>query len=334
MRILIFCVFLLFSIFKDSLGQQLEGGLGFHGFADNREYSASGRASRTIFGARISPQIGLFIDSMHRISVGADLLHEFGSRKAIQNVVPIIYYQFTNKAWDFYLGSFQRYGLLDDYPRMQLDDTLLYYRPNVEGMFVKYETNTYKQTAWIDWTGKQTATDRETFLFGFSGTYKPGKFFISHYAYMFHNAFSKIVPTDQYLQDNGAIQLQTGLAFSKPAFLDSLSIATGFAMSLERTRGLTGFSFPKGSVTDLKAVYRKLSLANTFYAGEGHHLINGDSFYTSKVYNRLDLGWTPIVFKNIEGKFTFTLHFADGVMDNQQAFTLRYRVFGSKELKK
>lgn len=332
MRIIIYSAFFVLFTCLESVAQSLEGGVGFHGFADNREYSASQRESKTIFGARISPQVGLLVDSLHRIRVGTDLLHEFGSTKAVEKVDPIVYYQFTNNSWDFYLGSFPRYGLLDDYPRMQLNDTFLYYRPNIGGMLLKYETPKFRQTVWIDWTGKQTVTSRETFLFGFSGNYKPGKFFVSHYAYMFHNAFSKVVPADQYLQDNGAIQIHAGLAFSNIAFLDSLSIATGAAMSLERTRGLTEFSLPIGSVTDLKIAYKRFSLDNSFYVGEGHHLINGDSFYTSKVYNRLDLGWTPILFNNIEGKFKFTLHFVDNVMDNQQTFSLRYNIMGRERL--
>jgi hypothetical protein len=314
--------------------QQLETNFNFHGFADNREYAKSGRLSQTIFGARFSPEVGVLLDSTHRLRVGVNLFHEFGSSEFIEKADPVIYYQYQKKAWDFYLGAFPRINLLDDYPRILLNDTLNYFRPNIEGMLVKYETAKFKQNIWIDWTSKQTNENREAFLFGFSGKYQPGRFFVSHYAYMFHNAFSKMPPADQYLQDNGAVLVELGLDLGKPLFLDSLTISAGAMASIERTRGLTGIEIPKGFISNVYAAYKKFDIQNTFYAGQGHFLINGDKFYTSDVYDRLDIGFTPIMFKNIQGKFICSLHFVDGVIDSQQAFSLRYNLFHSKTLKK
>jgi hypothetical protein len=314
--------------------QELEGELNFHGFADNREYAKSNRFSQTIFGSRISPEVGILIDSTHRLRIGINALQEFGGRDFFKKADPVIYYQYQKNKWNFFIGSFPRLNLIDDYPRAQLADTLNYFRPNLEGMLVKYETSKFKETVWVDWNGKQTDTDRETFLFGFSGKYQPGKFFVSHYAYMYHYALSAISPPNQYLEDNGAIKVQLGLDFSNDTFLDSLTISAGGMLSIERVRGLGTSSTPKGFIANLNAGYKKFSLSNTFYAGEGHHLINGDAFYTAKTYDRLDLGWTPIMFKNIEGKFTFTLHFVENVIDSQQAFSLRYKIAGRKSLRK
>ncbi|RZJ78055.1 MAG: hypothetical protein EOO20_28210, partial [Chryseobacterium sp.] len=287
-KIISFCVVLFSVIAADA--QELEGEINFHGFIDNREYAKSGRFSQTIFGSRISPEIGLLIDSTHRLRVGINALQEFGDRDFFRHIDPVIYYQYQKRNWSLYLGAFPRINLLDDYPRALLADTLNYFRPNVEGMLAKYETSNFKQTIWIDWTGKQTNNDRETFLFGFSGKYQPGRFFISHYAYMFHNALSGISPPNQYLEDNGAIQAQIGLDFSRETLFDSLTISAGGMMSIERVRALETSASPKGFVANLHAGYKKFSLANAFYSGEGHHLINGDPFYTAKVYNRLDLG--------------------------------------------
>lgn len=316
--------------------QELEGSLNLHGFMDNREYMKSGRFSQTIFGTRISPEVGLLLDSNHRIRVGFNALYEFGTKSAgfFDEIKPVIYYQYQKKEWDFFIGSFPRISLLDDYPRALLKDTLQYYRPNVEGMLAKYETKTFKQTVWIDWTSRQTDIDRETFLFGLSGRYKPGKLFLSHYAYMFHNAGAKIEAPGDNLQDNGAVLVKLGIDLSKTTLLDSLIISAGGMMSFERTRSITGWNTPKGFIADVYASYKRFSIANTFYSGEGHQLIYGDEFYTAKNYDRIDLGWTPIVYKNIEGKFTFSYHFADGFSDNQQAFSLRYRIDGRKSVKR
>lgn len=336
MKFILKAVLLLFTLvsFQKLNAQELEGAFSFHGFADNREYAKSNRYSQTIFGSRISPEIGLLIDSTHRIRIGINALQEFGDKHFFKKADPVVYYQYQKNSWNFYVGAFPRVNLLDDYPRALLADTFQYFRPNVEGLLAKYETATFKETVWVDWTGKQTETDRETFLFGFSGKYQPGKFFINHYAYMYHYALSAISPPTQYLEDNGAIEVQIGYDFSKSTFLDSLTISAGGMMSIERVRGLGTSSNPIGAVANIYAGYKKFSLKNAFYKGEGHHLINGDAFYTAKTYNRLDLGWTPIVMRNIEGKFTFSFHFVDDVIDSQQAFSLRYRLAGKKNLTK
>jgi hypothetical protein len=331
--------FLLLTILIFSAGstfaQELEGNLSFFGFMDNREYMKSGRYSQTIFGTRISPEVGLRIDSVHRLRVGFNALYEFGSQRAnfFDKIEPVIYYQYEKKNVDFFIGSFPRQNLVDDYPRALLSDTLNYYRPNVQGMLGKYETSTFREIIWLDWTSRQTNIDRETFIFGLSGKYQPNKFFISHHAYMFHNAGAAIEVPGDNLQDNGAATVKLGADLSKSTFLDSLTIAAGGMMSFERTRSVSDFVTPMGFVADLYLGYKRFSITNTFYAGEGHHLILGDKFYDAKTYNRIDFGWTPILFKNISGRFVFTYHYADGIMDNQQAFFLRYNISGSKKLR-
>ncbi|WP_017259875.1 hypothetical protein [Pedobacter arcticus] len=323
---------LTFAGVKQNFAQQLEGAIDFHGFVDNREYAKTDRFSPTYFGARFSPEIGLLIDSVHRFRVGVNMLKTFGSKDFTDKVDAVVYYQYQKQKHTFFIGAFPRVGLIDDYPIALLSDTLNYFRPNIEGMLYQYQTAEFKQNIWIDWTGKQTATDRETFLFGFSGKYEPGIFYLSHYAYMFHNALSEISLPNQHLEDNGAVQLQFGLDLGKRTFLDSLTISAGPMISIERTRNITGIQTPKGFISYLYAGYKQFSLKNTFYAGEGHHLINGDLFYSAKQYDRLDLGWTPISYKNVEGGFVLSFHFLDNIINSQQAFSLRYRISGSKNL--
>ncbi|CAN5919109.1 hypothetical protein BH24BAC1_BH24BAC1_16120 [soil metagenome] len=320
-------ILLLFLLFE-AKGQQLEGALGVHGFTDNREYAPSGRFSQTIFGIRVAPEVGFLVDSVHRVRVGINALHEFGSRPFVTEVVPVAYYQYTDRRWDFFIGAFPRFGLLDDYPRALLIDTLHYYRPNVEGMLAKAKHGLGWQTVWIDWTSRQTDVDRETFLFGLSGLVRRGIVYSSHYAYMFHNAGPGIPIPGDNVQDNGAALFRLGLDLSRKTILDSLTVSGGGMMSFERLRNVTDWQTPTGLLLDLHAQYRRFGVANTFYAGQGHNLIYGDPFYTAKRYNRVDLSWAPILLRNIEGRFVFTFHFVEGVVDNQQAFLLRYRVSG------
>ena len=334
MRIrILYILVLLLTISNIVRGQDVEGAVGLHSFADNREYGKSGRYPQTIFGIRISPELGLLLDSTHRIRVGFNALHEFGSPKFTNHIDPVVYYQYMKNNWNFYMGAFPRYKLLTDYPRSILTDTLNYYRPNVEGMLVKYENEHFRQTVWIDWTSRQTATARENFLFGLSGNYKNGLFFVSHYAMMLHNAGPAVSIEGDHIEDNGALAVKVGLDLSNKTFLDSLTINAGGLMSFERVRTIGGWQTPKGLLLEFHAEYRRFGIINSYYNGEGHNIRFGDRFYTSKVYNRTDLTWRPILFKNIEGILDLSFHFVDGVVDSQQAFGLRYNIMGSKKIR-
>jgi hypothetical protein len=335
MRCFYFILFFLLLQVLQLKAQTLEWDVNLHTFADNREYGKSSPdRAITIFGARFAPELGVQIDTIHHFKVGFNALHEFGSKKFIGQTSPVLYYQLGVKNIDFIMGIFPRHQLLSDYPRAILNDTLQYYRPNVEGMLFKYENKKVRETIWIDWTSRQTATERETFLFGISGKYKPGIVFISHYAMMFHNAGPAIEIPGDHVQDNGAAAVQLGLDLSHKTILDSLTISAGGLISFERTRGTTGWHLPKGGLFELHAGYRRIGVTNTFYTGKGHNLIYGDQFYTRKAYNRTDLGWTPIRYKGIEGKFVLSFHFLEGVIDSQQSFNLRFNVGGRKSPKR
>ncbi|TKC09733.1 hypothetical protein FA047_03620 [Pedobacter frigoris] len=313
--------------------QEVEGNLNIHTFADNREYAKSERFSQTIFGIRFSPEIGLLLDSTHRIRVGFNALHEFGSPKFTNKIDPVVYYEYLKKDWNFYMGVFPRHKLLSDFPRAVLTDTFNYYRPNVEGMLLKYENANWRQLLFIDWTSRQTATDRENFIFGLSGSYKKDVFFISHYAMMLHNAGPAIDIPGDHIQDNGAAAVKVGVDLSGRTFLDSLTINTGGLMSFERVRSIGGWRTPKGLLLEVQLEYRRFGITNSFYTGEAHNITYGDQFYTAKTYNRTDLSWRPRIYKGIEGQFTLSFHFLEGVIDSQQAFGIRYNITGSKSLK-
>lgn len=320
-------IILFVLICVSTRAQNLEWNLNLHGFADNREYAKSGRYSQTIFGTRIAPEIGLAVDSTHRLRVGVDYLHEFGA-KSTGPVTPTVYYNYQQNGFDFYMGMFPRYGLLTDYPRAILNDTLLYYRPNVEGMLLRYENDVFFQQLWIDWTSRQTDTDREQFMVGLSG--KAGKelFYFSHHVMLWHNAGPKIkIPGDQ-LRDNGAAMARIGVDLSNRTFLDSLDINAGGIIAYDRLRGSYNWRTAKGFITGIHAAYRNFFIDNTFFSGDPLDVPYGDQFYTADRYDRLEIGWVPLRYKGLEGKFIASFHFTPGAIDNQQQFLLRYRLGG------
>ncbi|SEN00134.1 hypothetical protein SAMN05216436_11071 [bacterium A37T11] len=332
-RLFFLCVLAALQV-RVSAQQRLEWKVNTFGFADNREYNNSNGYSQSILGIRLSPEIGLQIDSVHHLRVGASFLHEFGSSKGLDKVNPVIYYNFKDKGFDFYIGMFPRYDLLKDVPRAILNDTLMYYRPNIEGLLLRYANQHVMQQLWIDWTSRQTETAREQFLVGLSGKFNAGVLYLSDYATLFHDAGAMIPDSTRPLRDNAAVNVNIGANLSHHTFLDSLDLNAGLLMSFDRHRNHPGWNVPKGVLAHLYMEYRRFSIFDTFYAGEKQDIANGDRLYNTKSYNRLEFGWAALRFKNLEGKFIASFHFTNGAMDNQEQFMLRYNIGQSYSLKK
>src|ERR1700761_2969996 len=104
------------------------------GWLDNREYKAFIPRSRTYSGTRTELDLGLHVDSGNMFIIGTNAIHEFGAQPYFLNAVPIAYYHYKSKKWMFNAGEFPREGLIDDYPRAMLNDTLMYYPPSLKGV--------------------------------------------------------------------------------------------------------------------------------------------------------------------------------------------------------
>ncbi|GAA4325636.1 hypothetical protein GCM10023149_28110 [Mucilaginibacter gynuensis] len=321
-------IYLLFTLLlltgATAMAQSLDINFNGLGFLDNREYKVFLQRSRTYSGTRLALDFGLNIDSVNRFVVGINGIHEFGAKPYFLKVDPVAYYNYHSKNWTFDAGMFPREGVLSNYPRALLNDTLRYYRPNVEGLLTQFHNEHITETIWLDWVSRQTLTDREQFLFGFAGKYKPavnGPFYIAHYFVMLHDAGAEVYDPEKPIQDNAGAQVRLGLDLSHRGKIDSLTFEAGGMLSLERQRGLSGFQKPTGFVASAYASYKRIALYDEFYAGQGNFVIYGDSYYSRKMYNRLDVIITPFLFKRVKGQFIFSFHQSPAHLnDNQQAF--------------
>ncbi|QQL49880.1 hypothetical protein [Mucilaginibacter ginkgonis] len=300
------------------------------GFLDNREYKAFVERSRTYSGARTTLDLGLNADSLNHFRVGVNAIHEFGAQPYFLKVDPVAYYSYESHHWLFNAGMFPREGLLSQVPRAILNDTLRYYRPNVEGLLARYQSSHGYETMYLDWVSRQTNVEREQFLFGLAGKYAPkpyGSFYIAHYFNMLHDAGPAIDIPGDHIRDNGAGQVRLGYNV-KHTKLDSLSFEAGGMISLARTRGANGADFfkkPLGFVFSAYAGWHRFAIFEEFYAGEPQFVTYGDSYYQKKFYNRIDLIYTPFLFNRIKGQFIASFHFSPGQFnDNQEAFRVTY----------
>ena len=323
---LLFFVILLTN--KIVIAQSVDVNFNGLGFLDNREYKDFIARSRTYSGTRTSLDFGLNIDSLNHFVVGVNAIHEFGAVPFYFKVNPIVYYKFKSHKWLFEGGEFPREGVLDNYPRALMNDTLRYYRPNVEGLLARYKGTHFTETGFIDWLSRQTDVNREQFLFGFEGKYRPslfGPFYVSHYFLLMHDAGAAIPVANDHIGDNGAAQVRLGLDFSRrQTVFDSLYFEAGAMMSLERVRGVNGFNMPKGVVASAYASFKRFAIFNEFYAGKGSHINYGDAFYEKKFYDRLDLMYTPFKAHRLKGQFIFSIHRTPGYTSNQEAFRISY----------
>ena len=327
-RIYLF-IFISFLTSTVSIAQQsVDVNFNALGFIDNREYKDFIPRSRTYSGTRTALDFGINIDSLNHFIVGANAIHEFGAVPYFLKVNPVAYYKFESSAWLFDAGEFPRAGLVDNFPRALLNDTLMYYRPNIEGLLTRYHTAHFMETGFIDWLSRQTDVDREQFIFGAEGKYRPslsGPFYITHFFMLMHDAGAAILLPNDHINDNGGAQVRLGLDFThKQTLLDSLSFEAGGMISLQRERGIDGFKIPKGFVASAYGSYGRFAAFDEFYAGQGSYIGYGDAFYEKKFYNRLDLMFTPFKANRLKGQFILSIHRTPGYTSNQEAFRITY----------
>ena len=322
-------LFILLFVFTSFVGiaQDFEYQVLFEGIGDNREYSHSNKAeSQTILGSRGAFEFGLKSEN-HRIRVGLSHLLEFGSDINAQKPKLILYYQYSDKKKDFLFGAFPRRGRID-FPLAMLTDTLLYYRPNIEGMFGEVRWDWGHENAFVDWVSRQTAVNRENFIVGFSGKISYKNLFVDNYLLMFHDAGPAINIPGGNVKDYLGYAIQAGIK-TNDNFIINGYIKAGILESSYRERRVTdGFENANSLFAEAKARYKNFGVKSVLSSGEGHKFKYGDLFYRVKNYWRTDAIWYFINHERVKGTFNLSFHLIDWkYLDQQQQMSIIY-VFG------
>lgn len=311
--------------------QNFEWKTGFHGFFDNREYFNEYTNPQTIFGSRISVEGGFAVNDHNRFKAGIDYLYEFGSKGDLIAPDIIMYYNGQLKYINFFIGAFPRRNLIH-HPLILLKDTLEYFRPNVEGMFLEFKTGMFYHNIWIDWTSRQTNTKRETFLIGGEGMIRKSIFFYKHNFIMYHYASPATPIPDDHIRDNGGLTASIGLDLSSKIFLDSLTVTSGIAVSYDRIRNIYDFNFPAGWLGKIMLAHKGFGINGLYYNGDRQILLYGEGFYKSKSYGRLDLFYESNNSHIISGKLQFSFHFIPGKINSSQSFTIYLSLDGKRKI--
>ena len=319
-------ILLLTIISFTALSQKFEYQVLFEGIGDNREYFSEKAMPQTILGSRGAFEVGLKIDN-HRIRTGLSHLLEFGSEIDYHKPQLTLYYQFKEDKKEFLFGAFPRREKID-FPLAMLTDTLLYYRPNIEGMFGEVHWNWGKQNGFVDWVSRQTDVKRENFMAGFSGEVFYKNLFLQNYLLLFHDAGPAIDIPGDHIKDYLGYAIQAGIRTSSESLLKG-DLKAGVLNSSFRERSVTdGFVNSSSFFAEANGRYKNYGIKSVLNAGGGHRFAYGDRFYRVENYWRTDVIWYFINHKNVRGRFNLSFHVIDwNDLDQQQQISIVY-VFG------
>ncbi len=293
------------------------------GIGDNREFHNGQSKAQTILGTLGSAEIGTRIEG-NSLFAGISELYEFGSRINFHLPHLIFYYEYEDQKKNFRFGSFPRLGTVD-FPLAMLADTLLYYRPLIEGMSGKISGNWGHQLAFVDWTGHQTKTVRESFMTGTSGEVRLKSWFLQNYILLNHLAHTSEKVEGQHIKDYFGFSFQTGFRFGTEKSLNG-HLKGGILTSLYRERSVTdGFITSNSFIFEGLGRYRNFELKTTIHSGEKLQFALGDPLYRFSNYSRTDAIWNFINFKRVKARFNWSFHVIDWKnLEHSQQLSLIY----------
>ncbi|MFW6277707.1 MAG: hypothetical protein ACOC1J_03460, partial [Prolixibacteraceae bacterium] len=261
-------ILLLIIISFSALSQEFEYQVLFEGIGDNREYFSGKAESQTILGSRGAFELGMEIEN-HRIRGGMSQLLEFGSDLDYHKPKLIIYYEYIDLQKTFLFGAFPRRGKID-FPLAMLTDTLLYYRPNIEGLLGEVRWNWGFQNGFVDWVSRQTDVNRENFMAGFSGEIFHNNLFLENYMLLFHDAGPAIDIPGDHIKDYLGYALQAGIR-TNPDAEPTGELKAGILSSSFRERSVTGgFVNSTSFFAEANVRYKNYGIKSILNTGGGH----------------------------------------------------------------
>lgn len=315
-RVLLVCVFLFAGYLLTA--QQPGYDVSFHHIFDNREYFSEFAFPQTIFGARLNASLCFEVDSIQGFAAGVNYMYEFGGHLAAVPPQLNLYYHYSSDHVKLAFGSFPRKDRIN-LPLSFLTDTLNYYRPNVEGAFISYANSFGNVNGFIDWTGRVSESNRETFLVGLNSTIALHHFFIEPSFLMYHNARSYSNLDSVPLQDNGIMSLLLGYHHKPSGQPEEIRISSGVIGSYNRFRP-QDFSFGRGIISSIDIRYNLFGFAGVYYIGTPLVFEYGDLFYRAGNYGRVDLFADTFKNPKVDSKIGWSFHYipGEGIHHSQQ----------------
>lgn len=325
---------------KVSLAYDLDFEMRFY----NREfYRSRFSESMTIFGARLTPSVGVQIVQdnglRHRLMAGIDVMKDFGDSAANRELFRelTIYYNVQKQVGDndleLYAGIFPRKLLDGRWTQAFFSDSLSFYDNNLEGILLKLKRPKAHFELGADWMGLTGEYLRERFMIFSSGEGQVLPLTTFGYSfYVYHYAGSRKV---RGVVDNILINPYARIDLGERMRMQKFSMTLGWLQALQNDRRNVGrYVFPGGGEFDLEARHWNFGVHNRFYLGTdimpyynsldaggfkygAGSLYLGDPFYRvndrgerkAGMYDRLEIFYAPKIGKYLEINVSAILHF-------------------------
>ncbi len=310
----------------------------FLSYFDNRESGVPYYGSQTLFGMRLSPEVGVdFIDNKggdHRLMVGASYVQPFGSTWRRAKVMPTAYYRLAQKGFRATMGIIPYRNLVGNIPGFYMSDSLRYATPNLFGAAFSYESKHGYVEAFCDWRALPTESVREAFKVFVGGRYNYKTLFVGGYMQLNHLASRK--GHIDGVCDEFVLNPFIGADFTKMTPMDSLSVKVSYLTGLQRHRKIGESIVPHGFIAELYLRWKWIGVSNLFYYGGeqmpfygelGAQFNQGEPFYGKGVYNKASAFVTIVRRSFVNLTFYYNLHYKQGCeLTHQQLLTVNFNL--------
>lgn len=293
---------------------------------------------QTIMFTRFAPEVGLsLMDGEHQLMGGVVWYQPMIDNLSGYKVLPTLYYRYNRPdGWHITAGLMPRSLMEERMPRYLWSDSLNYCQPNVRGVMAQLiKAGGYAELA-VDWRQMQTEHRREAFTTMLNTDWLvAGPLRLGGHLQYSHLAKSRSHAPGEHVNDDLVINPMASLDLSQRTALDSLRLAAGAIIAMERYRGDNHWHNHAGFVAMATARWRWLQLDETVYCGKdlmplypmyGSLLNLGDPYYCNKTYSRTDVTAHIVSNRFVDLNTSLVLHAGSGATGFWQQLSCRFYI--------
>lgn len=290
----------------------------------------------TFMFTRLAPELGLsMLEGEHQLKGGVVWYQPMIDDLSGYKVLPTLYYRYNNPdGWHITAGLMPRSLMVQRAPRYMWSDSLNYVQPNLRGVMAQLVKPAGYAELAVDWRQMQTERQREAFAAMLNTDWKiAGPLSLGGHLQYSHLAKSINHAIGEYVNDDILINPMAALDFSHRTCIDSLRVAAGAIVTMERNRGEECWHNQAGFIATATARWRWLQLDEEFYCGKrlfplyplyGSQLNLGDPYYNNKVYSRTDLTAHMVSNRFVDLNLSVMFHATDKTTGFWQQLTCRF----------
>lgn len=281
--------------------QEVKLGADFTTLFDNTEYaSMKDVSSGTLFGARLTPKVGIKWQERNELMVGADLYQDFGNNAKFLSAAKLqLYYAYKAPTVKLYAGIFPRSAMKGLRSPIFFDPSYNYYNNSIGGVLARYcdlESHSYIEFA-MDYTGMRTFNTREAFAIMSSGKHvflaTEGWLSYGYDLYVGHYAKDDNPDTVDGVVDNIMLTPYIEYENNNLCWLGkhplNFDTRLSYVQSLQRDRIMENtWEHPFGGELFINFMWNGIELSNRLYVGKGS-LLTYYNRYGSDVYHGMPL---------------------------------------------